>query len=477
MGVRVPPFASLLIEKGWARFNLKVEVAVADAEQSRKDITIEVPAEQVKEEFDKTYSAYAKYAKVPGFRPGHVPINVVKQRFKKDARDDVIKEIIPHALEHAIVDNKLRPVGSPEIRDITVEEGQPLRFKAIIEVLPEFELKDYKGIKLTRRVSPVKDEAVDAVLEEWRQRSAQLVPVEERDSQKGDILSVNLKGRFVEEPDAEEIDSDGVEFELGGEGVPPEFTEYLTGVKAGDERKFRVPYPADFSEKDMAGKTVDFVATVVAVRIRELPELNDDFAKEHSQESLAEMREFLRKNLETRSRAFSDRELRNELFGKLNEAYDFPIPTSLVESDAENRMREFAYRLLRSGVRPESLRDMNWEEMRGQARATAMENVRTSLVVQRIADEEKIEVSQDEIDAEVARIAEDTGETEASIRAQLTKDERLSSIETRLRHEKAIESIIDKADITTEEITAPPDNPEIPEASETVGQATQPETT
>lgn len=457
-----------------------MEVAVADAEQSKKDITIEVPAEKVKEEFDKTYSAYAKYAKVPGFRPGHVPLTVVKQRFRKDARDDVIKEMIPHALEHAIVDNKLRPVGSPEISDITVEEGQPLRFKAIIEVLPEFDLKDYKGLKLTRRVAPVEDEAIDAVLEDWRQRSAQLIPVEDRASEKGDVLSVNLTGRYVEEPDAEEIKSDDVSFELGGEGVPPEFTEYLTGTKAGDERKFRVAYPEDFSENSLAGKTIDFNASVVAVRLRELPELNDEFAKEHDQESLALLREFIRKNLETRAKSLSDRELRHSLLTKLNEEYDFPIPTSLVTSEAENRMRSFAYQMLRSGVQPEALRDMNWDNMREQAHKTAAENVRSSLVIERIADEEKIEVSQDEIDAEITRIAEENGETEASIRAQLTKDERLSSIETRLRHEKAIESIIDKAEITTEEITARPDNPEAPEAPETpemVDEATQHEAT
>jgi trigger factor len=431
-----------------------MEVAVSDSENCKKDITIEIPADEVKAEFDKTYTAYARYAKIPGFRPGHAPITVVKQRFRKDARDDVIKEMIPQALEHAIVDHKLQPVGPPEISDITVSEGESLRFKASVEVLPEFELKDYKGLKLTRRISPITDEMVDNVLEEWRRRGAQLVTVEDRVSEEGDFISVNLAGKFVSEENAEDLKADEVTVEVGGEGVPEEFSENLKGIKAGDKRNFRVAYREDFSSPGLAGKTVDFDATVVAVRRQEFPELDDDFAKEHDQETLEALRGSIRTDLDHMAEARSDQALREEAIGKLTADYDFAIPDSLLDREAEQRLRDFANMLFRRGASPEMLREMDWEARRAEARNQAVDNVRGALVISKIAEAEGIQISEDEVNEEITRIATHTGESEEAVRAQLTKDESVSSIERRLRHQKALESIVNHAEITVEENAA-----------------------
>jgi trigger factor len=431
-----------------------MEVAVSDSENCKKDITIEIPADEVKAEFDKTYTAYARYAKIPGFRPGHAPITVVKQRFRKDARDDVIKEMIPQALEHAIVDHKLQPVGPPEISDITVSEGESLRFKASVEVLPEFELKDYKGLKLTRRISPITDEMVDNVLEEWRRRGAQLVTVEDRVSEEGDFISVNLAGKFVSEENAEDLKADEVTVEVGGEGVPEEFSENLKGVKAGDKRNFRVAYREDFTSPGLAGKTVDFDATVVAVRRQEFPELDDDFAKEHDQETLEALRGSIRTDLEHMAESRSDQALREEAIRKLTGDYDFAIPDSLLDREAEQRLRDFANMLFRRGASPEMLREMDWEARRAEARNQAVDNVRGALVISKIAEAEGIQISEDEVNEEITRIATHTGESEEAVRAQLTKDESVSSIERRLRHQKALESIVNHAEITVEENAA-----------------------
>jgi trigger factor len=431
-----------------------MEVAVSDSENCKKDITIEIPADEVKAEFDKTYTAYARYAKIPGFRPGHAPITVVKQRFRKDARDDVIKEMIPQALEHAIVDHKLQPVGPPEISDITVSEGESLRFKASVEVLPEFELKDYKGLKLTRRISPITDEMVDNVLEEWRRRGAQLVTVEDRVSEEGDFISVNLAGKFVSEENAEDLKADEVTVEVGGEGVPEEFSENLKGVKAGDKRNFRVAYREDFTSPGLAGKTVDFDATVVAVRRQEFPELDDDFAKEHDQETLEALRGSIRTDLEHMAESRSDQALREEAIRKLTGDYDFAIPDSLLDREAEQRLRDFANMLFRRGASPEMLREMDWEARRAEARNQAVDNVRGALVISKIAEAEGIQISEDEVNEEITRIATHSGESEEAVRAQLTKDESVSSIERRLRHQKALESIVNHAEITVEENAA-----------------------
>jgi trigger factor len=437
---------------------LKVEVAVTDAAECKKDLAIEIPSDEVKAEFEKTYDAYTKFAKVPGFRPGRVPRAVVKQRFRKDVKDDVLKELLPHALEHAIVDNHLRVVGSPEISDVTIDEGQPLRFKASVEVIPEFELRDYKNLKVVKRVAKVTDTDVDQVIEHLRERAAQLVPIEDRPSETGDFISVNLVGKYLisdGEAQPEDLRADDVQIELGGEGVQSEFNEGLTGVKADDVREFRVSYPEDFSSKGLAGKPVDFTATVTAVRRRELPELNDEFVQElgENQElTLEDFRKQTRADLEKRAEFDAEARLRDDLSKTLIDGYEFPLPESLVEEQTREMLQDLAYRMMRQ-LPPEAMKEINWEERRAEARLRAVRDLRSAIVVGRIADKEGIDVDQAEIDAEIDRIARSVREPEEAVRARFTKSRGLSSIENRLRFHKALDAVVKHAEVTTEELT------------------------
>jgi len=300
---------------------LKLQVAVTDLSQCRKDLVVEVPAEEVKAAFEKAYDVYARHVKTPGFRPGRAPRGVIKQRFGKEAKDEVVKNLVQHALEHAVADHKLHVVGSPQIDDLTVSEDEPMKFKATLEVLPEFELKEYKGLNLTKRVERVTDEDVESVLERFRQSASEFVPVEDRPSQDGDVVSVNLVGKYVEPPEEEEdLKADDVQIEIGGAGVQPEFSENLRGVKAGDAREFRVKYPDDFSSEGLAGKTLDFTATVVVVREKETPELDDEFARDFGDyESLEQLREKIRENLVTSAEARAEARLRDEAVNRILE--------------------------------------------------------------------------------------------------------------------------------------------------------------
>jgi len=432
-----------------------VEVAVADTTECKKDLTIEVDADEVKAEFEKSYQAFARHAKVPGFRPGHVPLAVVKQRFSKDIKDGVLEQLLPNALQHAILDKKLRVIGSPDISDVNLSEGQPFRFKATVEVLPDFDLHNYTGLKLTKPIARVTDEDVDRVLENWRHSAAQLVPVEDRPAQDGDSVSVNLIGKYVEPAEEEDLKAEDVVIQLGGEGVQAEFNENLLGVKTDDERQFRVAYPPDFSSPGLAGKTLDFTANVVAVRREELPTLDDDFAKEigGAGDTLAELRDNVRGNLERNAEAQAERRMRESLIDELLRDYDFSLPDTLVERQASELLRELAYAMLNNGVPAQSIREMNWDERRGQARVRAVRDVRAALVIERIAEAEKIEVTDDEIETEIARLAEARGEAIEAVRARLTKEEALSSIENRLRHQKALDAIIKSAEVTVQEVT------------------------
>ncbi len=436
---------------------MKVEVVVTDVSQCKKDLAVEVPAEEVRKEYEKAYDAYVRYVKVPGFRPGRVPRGVIKQRFGKEVKEEVIGQLLPHALQHAVVDHKLKIVGDPRIDDITIAEGESLKFKASIEVLPDFDLNEYKGLKATKRITPVTDEDVEQVIEGWREKMAEFVPVEDRPSQDGDFVSVNLIGKYIEAEQAheqEDLVADDVQIEIGSEQVQPEFNESLRGVQAGDVREFRVSYPEDFGSKGLAGKTLDFTATVVAVREKELPELDDDFAKDFGEyETIQEMRDKVREMLVGQAENQADSKLRDDLLEQLLSAHDFEVPSVLVEQQAQSRVREFAYSLMRMGLPPQSAQSINWAERLVEAREQAVRDVRSTLIVSAIGDKEGVKANQDEIDEEIWQMAEASGEDAEQLKARLTRDEAISSIESRLRFRKSLDVVIGNAEITVEEAT------------------------
>jgi trigger factor len=432
--------------------DVKLQVAVADLSQCRKDLTVEIPVEEVKAAFEKVYGAYARHVKAPGFRPGRVPREMIKQRFAKEVREEVVKSLVPHALGHAITDHGLRVIGDPQIADLSISEGEPMRFRATLEVLPEFELKEYKGLKLTKRVAKVTDHDVEHTLEHLRQSAAEFVPVEDRPSHDGDFVSVNLVGKYIEPPEEEELKSDDVQVEIGADSVQPEFNENLRGVKLGDVREFRVKYPESFSAEGLAGKTLDFTATVVAVREKEPPELDDEFARDIGDyESLQQLRDRIQENLTASAESRAEADLREEVARVVLEGYDFEVPSSLVEAQATDRAREFAYILMRNGVPQQKIKEIDWEERMKEFRPLAARDVRMALVFARIGEAEKVDLSGWEVDAEIERMARMSGEPAYQLKARLTKDDALSSIENRLRHQKALEAVINYAEITVEE--------------------------
>jgi trigger factor len=431
---------------------LKLQVAVADLSQCRKGLTVEVPVEEVNAAFEKTYVAYARHLKIPGFRPGRVPRELIKQRFAKEAEEEVVQSLVPEALQAAVAEHMLRVVGEPQIDALSIGQGEPLKFRATFEVMPEFELKEYKGLKLTKRVATVTDEDIEHALDHLRQSAAEFVPVEDRPSRDGDFVSVNLVGKYVEPPEEEDLKSDDVQVEVGADNVQPEFNENLRDVKAGDVREFRVKYPEDFSAEGLAGKTLDFTATVVAVREKEAPELDDEFARDFGDyENLQQLRDRIRENLTASAEARADSGLREEVVKRILEDYDFEVPSALVEPQAADRAREFAYLLMRNGVPSQTIKEIDWEGRMNEFRPLAARDVRSALVFDKIGEAEKVEVSRWEVEAEIERMASMSGEPADQLKARLTKDDSLSSIEHRLRHQRALEAVIKHAEVTVEE--------------------------
>jgi trigger factor len=428
-----------------------------DVSPTRKEIKIEIEPAAIRETYDQVSDRYAKQASVPGFRPGHAPRAVVRNRFKSEIRAEVLKQLIPDAVNQAIDKHELNAIKEPDV-ELDNTAGlekfgeEPISVKVNVEVLPKVEVQNYKGLEVARRVRPISDVNVDEMFEAFRETSAAMQPVEDRGSAAGDTVTVNLIGKFLDNPDQEDLKADDVEVELGGRGVQEEFTANLTGVKADDERIFTVSYPADFKSEGLAGKRVEYTAKVTAVRIKELPEIDDEWARSLGEEfdSVATLRTKIREDLEKRATQESEHRLRADLMAKLLEQNQFEVPQSLIDQQTSRRLESVVRDMIGRGVDPRN-QQLNWEAAREELKAQAEADVRSTLLLERIADEEKIEVSNEDIDAEIEAIALGSQQPVEQVRGVLTKDGGERSIAHRLRNRKALDLLVENAKVAAEE--------------------------
>jgi len=434
-----------------------MKTEIVDVSQTRKEIKIELDAEQVRAEFERVAGEYARAANVPGFRKGHAPVAVVRTRYKKDIRSDVLQRLVPQAVEQAITESGLAVLGQPDVHldEQNVEElGKgPISLHVHVEVFPEVALGEYKGLEAARRLRPVTDETVQGVIDNLREASAALQPVEDRPSAEGDTVTADIQGRYVEPPSDEEISASDVDVVLGGDGVLPAFTEHLTGVRPDEARTFTVAYPEDFSSKGLAGKTVEYTATVTAVRRKELPDFDDEWVKslgEEGVETVEALRERVRENLTRNAEGESEHRLRDEVLGRLIERHQFEVPETLVSYQANQMLQATLRDMMRRGIDPRG-EDVNWEALRDVVRQRAGEDLRGSMLLERVAEAENIEVTEEEIEAEIQSVAEGTRQSVEQVRAALTKQGGERSIADRLRNRKALDLLVRHANIRDEE--------------------------
>lgn len=434
-----------------------MKTELVDHSPTRKELKIEIEPAEVRAEYERVSERYASTANVPGFRKGRAPVSVVRSRYKNEIRGEVVQNLVPRALYEAINERQLNVIGEPDIH-LENSEGldkigeSPLAVHAHVEVMPEVALGEYKGLEVARRVRPVTDETVERMIEELREQSASLVPVEDRGAEEGDTVTVNFVGKYIEPPEQEEIKVEDVDVVLGGENVLAEFTEQLAGTHPDDVKTFRVKYPEDFSAKGLAGKEIEYTATVTAVRRKELPELDDEWAKSFGEEidTLETLRARLREQLTERARAESDHRLRDELMDKLTGAHEFELPESLVEYQTRKLLEATVRDMFTRGIDPRE-QEFNWEGVHGVLRAQAEQDLRGSLLLEQIADAEGIEPTDEEINQEIESVAAATRQTPEQVRAVLTKQGGERSIADRLRHRKALALLVEHAKVTDEE--------------------------
>jgi trigger factor len=408
---------------------------------TRREIEVQVPAHEVSRETETLIQKYQKLARIPGFRSGHAPASIIRQRFKQEIQNDVVDALVPKYFRKETERQGLIPVSQPRVTDLHVHEGEGMHFKAAFEVMPAITVEGYKELRAEHPEVFVTDPEVDDSLNALREQKATFAPVEGRSVADGDYAQVSLDGTPKEEDaNTKPVHMDDVLVEIGGKNTMPEFTENLRGANAGDERSFDVHYPDDFSDERLRGKAFAYKVKVNAIKQKSLPELNDDFAKELGEfTTIEEVRQKIREGMEHERRHNAERESKDKLLGELVRRNEFEVPDALVERQIDVRLDRGLRALASQGMRSEDMKKLDFGRLRAGQRDQAVQEVKASLLLEKIADEEKIEVGDDEIDREVEALAKQTNQAPDDIRARLTRDGALDRIRNRIRNEKALD--------------------------------------
>jgi trigger factor len=407
---------------------------------TKREIDVEIPADAVTRETDTLIQKYQKLARIPGFRTGHVPASVIKQRFSEDIKSEVVDALVPRYFRQEAEKLGLIPVSQPRVTDLHVHDGEPLRFKATFEVMPEIKAEGYKELRAEKPEITVTNEEVEESLSSLREQHATFSSIEGRALADGDFAQVSLHGE-PKDGEGKPVHMDDILVEIAGKNTMPEFTENLRGAVVDDERTFEVTYPQDTSDQRLAGKTFTYTVKVLGLKQKALPELNDQFAKELGEEftSLDLVRQRIREGMEQERKHTAEHAAKDKLVDELVKRNDFDVPEALVERQIDVRLERGLRALAAQGMRQEDLKKMDLNRLRAGQRDQAVQEVKASLLLEKVAEEEHIEVSDAEIDREIEALAAQSKQTPEAIRARLTRDGALDRIRHRIRSEKTLD--------------------------------------
>ncbi len=415
---------------------------------TKREIVVEIPVADVNRQTDTLIQKYQKVARIPGFRRGHVPASIIRQRFSEEIKTDMVEALVPRFIRQEAERLSLHPVSQPRVTDLHLHDGEPLRFKAAFEVLPEIKLEGYKELRADKPEIAVSEADVEQALADLRERHASFNPEEGRALADGDFAQVSLDGNPKAEPKSGEqktgegqpVHMDEVLVEIAGQNTMPEFTEHLRGTSAGDERTFDVNYPADTQDKRLAGKTFSYTVKVQSIKQKSLPELNDEFAKQLGEfQTVDDLRKAVREQIESERKREAEHAAKEKLVAELIQRNDFEVPDSLIEQQIDIRIERGLRALAAQGLTAEQMKKLDLGRLRGAQREQAIHDVKAALLLERVAEEEKIQVGDEEFDRELESLARQSKQTSEAVRARLTRDGGLDRIRTRIRNEKTLE--------------------------------------
>jgi trigger factor len=422
---------------------------IVDVNETRRDLSIEVPSDMVDEAIGHAAAKLGRQARIPGFRPGKVPLNVIRQRFKPQIMQDVAEHLISKAVGEALVEQSVEPIGTPDIKDLVLEEGKPLTFKASFDVVPGFDPGDLTTLAATEPSRAVDEDAVNQSLERLRERNARYEAVEGDVVEAGHTVVLGLERQGTDKDGKQgAVDKhEQVNIELGAPSNPPGFDEHVIGMTPGASKSFTINYPADYAIPELAGGTVNYTVNLKEIKQRVVPALDDELAKDLGEfESLDALRKRIREDLEHEAMHAAERQVRQDVLKQLASRVPFAVPASLVECEIDRRLEDFARRLMDQRIDPRQA-NIDWHAFREGQRAPATEAVASAIVLDEVAKREQIGVTDEDLGAELQRYADQTGHSLASIKARLENDGELGRIAAGLRREKALAYVLSKARI------------------------------
>jgi trigger factor len=409
---------------------------------------IEIPVDVVRREAESLIAQYARKARVPGFRPGHAPASVVRDRFRDEIRSDVVQALVPKYFEDAVKEQKWSVVGRPRFDDLRFEDDKPLACKATFEIIPEFELQQYKELEVEEETPQVTEADVDRAIEGVRQQAATFEVVSDRPAAEGDYLTLSHKAYETKSPASRPIEVPEDSIQLGAERTPPEFNENLRGARPGETREFDVTYPEDYRQKLLAGKRYRYRVEVQSIKQKVVPAADEELAKSVSEFStLAELRAKLASDLTERAKHKSEMAAKQALVEQLLRLHEFAVPEIMVEAQLEHKLERLLRQLFAQGIDPRQTQ-VDWHKLREESRPDAEKEVRASLLLSKIAEAEGLEVSEEEVDEVIRGMAQEAHEPPATLKTRLTREGELDTLKSTRRNQKAIDFIYRNAKIT-----------------------------
>jgi trigger factor len=420
------------------------KVNVTKEKAWKRVLEIEIPVEKVKGEFDSVYQEYQRKARVPGFRPGKAPLELIKKRYKDEVTKDVLENLLPEAYQEAVKQTSLIPLTLPLLKDVEFQEGLPLKFKAHIEIRPEIEPKDYKGLQLKRKIIEIKAEHVHNTLNYLQDKNAELHSVD-REAKDGDFLVVDLE-EITEGEAKNKKKTENQTVWLKKENLLTGFYRGFSGAKAGEEKEIEAVYPQDYFEKNLAGKVIRYKAKVKEVKEKILPEINDDFAKSLGEyKSLEELKRKIKEDLTIKAKQDEEKDLANQVIKQVVENNSFEVPESLLDLYLDSVVEDLR----------KTYKKVDEEKVRENYRELGLARIRWEFIRQEIAKKEKIEVTREEIDKWVENFAKANSLELKQAKEFIAQNKKIENVKDTILEDKVIAFILNNSKIKEEIIKEP----------------------
>jgi trigger factor len=405
----------------------------------KKEIQLEIPATEVMKEWDRVVAQYASRAKIKGFRPGKVPKDMIKRMYYPDIRETLINNLIPPALNKELNEKNITPVGQPVISDLHFKEDEPIRFKVTVESWPEIHLPEYTGIKVTKKRVSVTEKEIQESLEELREKSAQYIPSEERGVKDGDYVVAEIKGKNTKTKRS--LPTEKVVILAGHQDNEGALNKNLTGLKPGERTHFTIQYKRDHENKKLAGQEIAYDLKIESVKEKKLPDINDDFAKDLGDyKNLADLKTKLKEQLSTSKKSAQRREMAEEIIGKISEQMSLELPESAIERESHALLNRQLSSLPQQNLSEEAL-----DALREDMRKRAVKNIQNHLILTKIAEKEKLNVSEEEINEELKAIAKTHNVPLARVVESLKQEGQKEELKDNLLIRKTVDFLVKSA--------------------------------